>query len=154
MGADPVIYCLERLTDYAEFERLCHDIMALQGYPNIEPLGRFSDKGRDAIHVDRTDPAQVTIFAYSVREDWRKKLEEDCGKIKRHRHKCRRLVFGCTADYTAGERDEAVVFVKKKFRWELELYGLERLRVLLANAVEIIEKIPIFVTDAPRKSWR
>jgi hypothetical protein len=27
MGADAAIYCLEQVTDYAQFERLCHDLM-------------------------------------------------------------------------------------------------------------------------------
>jgi hypothetical protein len=32
-------------------------------------LGGFSDKGRDAVHVNRLDGV-TTIFRYSVREDW------------------------------------------------------------------------------------
>ena len=39
MAADPIIYCLENLTDYDQFERLCHDLMAASGYRTIEPLG-------------------------------------------------------------------------------------------------------------------
>src|SRR5882724_12022783 len=69
---------LEHLTDYAQFERLCHDLMAASGCTAIEPLGGTKDKGRDALHVDHNDPGTVTIFAYSVREDWQKKLDEDC----------------------------------------------------------------------------
>ena len=129
MGASLTVYCLDKLTDYLEFERLCHDIMSLEGYESIEPLGGFSDKGRDAIHVDRSD--QTTIFAYSVREDWRVKLAEDARKIHKYGHKCDRLVFVTTADFTASERDEAVGFVGDEFGWELDLYGIERLRVLL-----------------------
>ena len=71
MAADPTIYCLEAITDYFEFERLCHDLMSLEGYKSIEPLGGFSDKGRDAIHINKSN--ETTIFAYSVREDWRAK---------------------------------------------------------------------------------
>jgi|GEM_PF-4456659 hypothetical protein len=52
MAADPLIYCLEHVTEYDQFERLCHDMMALDGYKNIEPLGGSKGKGRDAIHVD------------------------------------------------------------------------------------------------------
>jgi len=44
MGANPTIYCLENLTDFYDFERLCTDLMALEGYPSIKPLGGFSDK--------------------------------------------------------------------------------------------------------------
>jgi tetratricopeptide (TPR) repeat protein len=129
MATNPTVYCLETITDYFAFERLCHDLMALEGYPAIEPLGRFADKGRDAIHVSKSN--RTTIFAYSVREDWRAKLAEDANKIKEHNHTCDELVFISTAEFSAGERDEAVTSILKEFGWELKLYGIERLRILL-----------------------
>ena len=110
MSADPLIYCLERLTDYAQFERLCHDLVAPE-YPKMEPLGGFTDMGRDAIHFDRATGIS-TVFAYSVRDDWRKKLEEDAKKVRKHGHACDRLVFLSTANFSAGERDRAVDFVR------------------------------------------
>lgn len=129
MGVNLTIYCLQNITDYAEFERLCHDLMSLVGYISIEPLGRFKDKGRDAIHISNSNGS--TIFAYSVREDWRAKLAEDATKIHKHGHPCNNLVFATNADFTAGERDEAVSFIRDSYGWELEIYGLERLRVML-----------------------
>src|SRR5438105_13004256 len=71
MAADLLVYCLEQVTDYDQFERLSHDLMALNGYPNIEPLGGSKDKGRDALHSDKNSDGKTTVFAYSVREDWR-----------------------------------------------------------------------------------
>lgn len=132
MAADPIVYCLEQLTDYAQFERLCHDLMSLEGYRNIEPLGGTKDKGRDAIHINASDGA-VSIFAYSVREDWQKKLTEDSDKVVTNKHNCTRLVFLTTASFTAMERDKAVEHVRKTYRWTLELYGIERLRTMLAT---------------------
>ncbi len=133
MAADRFIYCLEQITDYIQFERLCHDLMAAEGYTNIEPLGGSQDKGRDAIHVDRGNPDDVTIFAYSVREDWKVKLKSDCRTIHGHGHACRHLVFLCTELFTPDERDKAVNDIKSHYGWQLELYGLERLRVLLST---------------------
>lgn len=79
MSADPVIYCLERTSDHREFERLCSALLAVAGYPGIEPLGGTGDKGRDAIiRVD--DVGQRTVFAYTVRSDWRTKLASDCAR--------------------------------------------------------------------------
>lgn len=132
MAADRLIYCLEQLTDYDQFERLCHDLMALNGYRNIEPLGGSKDKGRDAIHVDASN-GTVTIFAYSVRDDWRDKLDEDSKKVHQHGHTCQRLAFLCTAAFTATERDKAVDHIRTRYGWTLELYGLERLRNILAT---------------------
>lgn len=129
MGANPIIYCLENLTDYFEFERLATDLMVLEGFKGIEPLGGFSDKGRDAIHVHKS--GKTTLFAYSVRENWRVKLSEDAGKIKKHDHTCDDLIFVTTSDFSASERDEAIASIKKEYGWDLQLYGQERLRVLL-----------------------
>lgn len=129
MPTSPIKYCLQELTDYSDFEGLCHDLMAVEGYPKIEPLGGFSDKGRDAIHLD--DSGKSTIFAYSVREDWRAKLAEDAAKIKRHNHTCDEMVFLSTAEFSAHERDEAVRSILDDYGWTLQLFGLERLRVLL-----------------------
>lgn len=129
MPTNLITYCLGEVTDYSAFERFCHDLMSLEGYTRIEPLGGFSDKGRDAIHVSTT--GETTVFAYSVREDWRAKLSEDADKIRRHGHSCDTLTFVTTADFSVGERDEAVGFIRDKYSWRLELYGLERLRVLL-----------------------
>lgn len=144
MAADPIVYCLEQVTDYDQFERLCHDLMALSGYPEIEPLGGSKDKGRDAIHVNRSGtPAVATVFAYSVREDWLKKLNEDAGKVKKWGHPCDKLVFLSTAYFTSAERDNAIASVARDFGFAVELHGIERLRVMLATTHErVVAKHP------------
>ena len=140
MSANITIYCLEQITDYLEFERLCNDLMALEGYADIEPLGGFSDKGRDAIHVDKD---KSTIFAYSVREDWKIKLLEDATKVRRHGHACDELVFVTTSSITVAARDNAIKDIKEKFGWSLKIFGLERLRVLLeTNHPEVRANYP------------
>jgi hypothetical protein len=134
MSADPIIYCLEQLTDYRQFERLCSDVMAGSGYENIEPLGGSNDRGRDALHVCREDPDDVTIFAYSVRSDWRQKLlEEDCERIKEEGHQLKRVVFACTSAITSTQKDSVKEAVRDRFGWALELFDIERLRVRLAS---------------------
>lgn len=132
MSADPIIYCLEHLTDYRQFERLCFDLMAGSGYPDIEPLGGASDRGRDALHHGRGQ-AGVTLFAFTVREDWKRKLLEDCNRLRLEKHQFSELVFVCTSSLTAQEKDEAVAHVKGEFGWDLKIYDLERIRVLLAG---------------------
>ena len=129
MAANLTTYCLEEVTDYIEFERLCSALMSLEGYSYIEPLGGFKDKGRDAIHVNESD--KTTIFAYSVREEWRVKLTEDAEKVHKHQHTCDQFIFITTATFTAHQRDEAVAYIKNEFGWQLELFGVERLRILL-----------------------
>lgn len=130
MSADLTIYCLQQVTDYLEFERFCHDLMVLEGFSALEPLGGFSDKGRDALHVNKTSK-EITIFAYSVREDWNVKLKEDARKINKNGHSCQQLVFITTQNVTAGQRDEAMSFIQNKYNWQLTIYSAERLRTLL-----------------------
>lgn len=133
MAADPIIYCLQELTDYDQFERLCSDVMAGLDYPGIEPLGGRADKGRDAIFANRGDPASAAVFSYSVRQDWRTKLDEDCEKVRKHGHSCRRFVFVNTSSLTANDKDVAKKEVHDKFGWDLVIYDLERLRVELTG---------------------
>jgi hypothetical protein len=147
MAADPIIFCLKELTDYDQFEHLCHDLMALEGYPNIEPLGGSKDKGRDAIDVSRNGK-RTSIFAYSVREDWLKKLKEDAGKIKKYGHVCNQLVFLVTEKITATERDNAIKLVQKQFGWKLKIYHLARLRVLVVKHRHLLPHHPQIFTPA------
>lgn len=121
----------------------------MNGFPNIEPLGGKKDKGRDAINIDRSNLEEITIFAYSVREDWKNKLTEDADKIKRHSHPCKRLVFMCTASFTANQRDDTIAYIKDTFGWELWLFGLERFRIqLAANHSHLLPKHPQIFTPA------
>ncbi|MCM2372091.1 TIR domain-containing protein [Aporhodopirellula aestuarii] len=143
MSANPIVYCLQQLTDYLQFERLCHDILALDGYHNLEPIGGSGDKGRDAIHVDKMNGGRTTIFAYSVREDWFTKLKEDAKKIVKHKHTCDQWVFLSTAKISANERDDAIKLVKEKYKWDVDLYGIERFRTLLSTThKEVIAEHP------------
>lgn len=134
MSADPLIYCLQQLTDYRQFERLCTDIMAGVGYEDIDPLGGPSDRGRDALHVVRREPADITVFAFSVRSDWRRKLMQDCDRVREEQHTLQRLVFVSTSSITATEKDEAKGAVRETYGWDLEIYDMERLRVLLTTS--------------------
>lgn len=131
MSANPIIYCLENLTDYLQFERLCSDLMAGIGFINIEPIGGTGDKGRDAVHISRDD-GKLTIFAYTVRSDWFTKLMKDCERIKEVNHNPSKVIFVCTSSLSGTDRDLAREKVKSKFNWDLDIYDLERIRVLLS----------------------
>ena len=130
MSADPIIYCLEHLTDYRQFERLCSDLMTGCGYPHIDPLGGSADGGRDALYQCPGD--ELTIFAYSVRVDWRRKLLQDCARIRVEGHVPARVVFVCTTALSAPDKDEIVAHVREIYGWLLDVFDLERIRVQLA----------------------
>lgn len=132
MSADHIVYCLERVSDYRGFERLCSAILAGTDYPGIDPLGGTGDGGRDAII--RTDSSgRRIVFAYTVRGDWDTKLKGDCKRVKELGHNPSVFVFVCTEALNAAEKDRAHDLVSKNYGWTLDLYDLERLRVQLVS---------------------
>ncbi len=132
MSADRIVYCLERISDYREFERLCSALLAGTDYPGIDPLGGTGDGGRDAII--RTDASgRRIVFAYTVRGDWETKLKSDCNRVKELGHNPSTFVFVCTEALNAADKDRAHELLSKKYGWILDLYDLERLRVQLAS---------------------
>lgn len=132
MSADRIVYCLERVSDYRDFERLCSALLAGTDYPGIDPLGGTGDGGRDAII--RTDAAgRRIVFAYTVRGDWEVKLKKDCNRVRELNHDPSIFVFVCTEALNAADKDRAHAMVAKEYGWTLDLYDLERLRVLLVS---------------------
>lgn len=146
MSADPIVYCLERLTDYRQFERLATDLMARIGYPNIEPIGGTQDGGRDAIFYDEADEA-LTVFAYSVRVDWEAKLQHDCRRISRLEISPNRVAFVSTQEISARKKDKHRAAVARDYGWKLDFYDIERIRALLRGSQqELLDHHPsIFV---------
>jgi len=132
MSADLILYCLERVTDYRDFERLCSVLLAGAGYPGIDPLGGTGDEGRDAI-IRSDESGRKIGFAYTVRSDWRVKLGADCRRVQEKGHDPSVFVFVCTEVLSASDKDFAHKFVAEKFGWTLDLFDLERLRVQLAG---------------------
>ncbi len=132
MSADRIIYCLESLSDYRDFERLCSAMLAGGDYPGIEPLGGTGDGGRDAI-IRIDESGRRIVFAYTVRADWRTKLRSDCARVREKKHNPDVFVFVCTDALDASDKDAAHDLVAKEFGWCLDLYDIERLRVQLVG---------------------
>ena len=132
MSADAIVYCLERVSDYRDFERLCSALMAGAGYPCLDPLGGTGDEGRDAI-IRSDDAGRKIGFAYTVRADWRVKLGEDCKRVHEKGHDPDVFVFVCNEPLSASEKDEAHAFLAGKYGWKLDLFDLERVRVQLVS---------------------
>ena len=132
MSADRIVYCLERVSDYRDFERLCSALLAGTDYPGIDPLGGTGDEGRDAII--RTDASgRRIVFAYTVRGDWLTKLKSDCNRVQERQHNPNVVVFVCTEALSAADKDKAHELLAKTYGWTLDLYDLERLRVQLVG---------------------
>jgi len=84
MGPDLVDYALDTMTDSRGFEKLAAEIMMLEGYPTIEPLGGVHDQGEDAraaglFYANR--PVH-TVFQFTLQEDLAGKIDATCLRLK------------------------------------------------------------------------
>jgi len=141
---DPIVACLQAITDYVRYERFCTDLMRFDGFLGIEPLGGVADKSRDSVLLKN---GQNFIFHYSVRQDWKTKLWEDAEGVRRHGHPCTQIVCVNPAEFTTAERDDCIQRFKQEFGWPLELYGVDRIASMLrTNASPLLRAYPeIFV---------
>lgn len=135
MSANPIIYCLERLTDYRQFERLASDLMAGTQYPGLEPIGGTGDGGRDALYVHKNSGI-TTIFAYSVRSDWKTKLRADCKRISELNHPVDAIVFVSTQVISGSQKDDMRKEIHERYAWSIDYYDIERIRVLLTGVLK------------------
>lgn len=127
MSPDPITYCLERVSAYRDFERLCSAFLAGVGYPSIDPMGGTGDEGRDAL-IRSDESGRKISFAYTVRSGWRAKLASDCRRVHDKGHDPDIFVFVCTEALSASDKDFAHKSVADKYGWTLDLFDLERLR--------------------------
>ncbi len=153
MSADPIVYCLEHLTDYVQFERLASDLMARAGYSDIEPMGGTADSGRDATHwCPSTNNTRV--FAYSVRSDWETKLRQDCARLSETGVDATEVVFVSTQMLPTARKDALRVEIAVEYGWEVVYFDIERIRVMLTGpCVDLLERHPsIFCAPWFRRS--
>lgn len=141
MAADPIIICLERLTDYREFERLCCALLSDAGYQRIDPMGGTGDDGRDAISRD-DGQGGVIVFAFTVRKDWFSKLQSDSSRVKETQTGVKTLVYVCTSSLSATDKDRAFEYIRTTYGWHLDLIDIESLRMRLVHRHHLIAHHP------------
>src|SRR6185437_7726118 len=83
VSLDLIEIALSRLTDFAEFERLATEVMYLDGWHDIKPLGGVSDQGQDAISESFFQAElERTVFQYTLQEYLPGKVAETIEKLK------------------------------------------------------------------------
>jgi hypothetical protein len=94
LSLDLIQIGLNRLTDFSEFERLATEIMYLEGWHVIRPLGGVSDEGQDAIseRFFREEEEERTVFQYTLQEYLPGKIEETIEKLEKNSIKFTELV--------------------------------------------------------------
>ena len=84
MGPDIVEIGLSSITDFLDFEQLATELLLLEGFAGIKPLGLRGDKGIDAT-VEKfflDDEVNRTVFQYTTQDYLTGKVRETIKKLK------------------------------------------------------------------------
>ncbi len=79
-----VLWLLDNETDDRAFERLCTSLMYRWGYRKIIPIGRTSDRGRDAeaeIALGEGRNTERVFFQFTLERRWEPKLTKNLRKF-------------------------------------------------------------------------
>jgi hypothetical protein len=84
VSLDLIDLALDRMTDFAEFERLATEVMYLDGWHDIKPLGGTADLGVDAAseRFFRQADVERTVFQYTLQEYLPGKISETITKLR------------------------------------------------------------------------
>lgn len=128
---DKVLYALDVEIQPRDFERLCVDLLAREGYRHIEPGGGNKDQGKDAeIRYWRgaSDQCSVVAFQFSLEKKWEQKLSRDATKIAKGDSDVGEMVFVTSQKVTGVRKNQLRAEFKSKRRWELTIYDREWFR--------------------------
>ena len=137
---------LENYTDFVKFERLCCDLLSVYGYEGIIPrgLGKI-DGGIDAVLIDRNDNTatcniKTTIFHFSTRRDYERKLKEDLNKTREKGYNPSQVVFVTNRRIEPLQQDKLKKGDKEEYQWDLTIHDQEWLRIPLDTDYQRIRK--------------
>lgn len=134
MSLDIVEIALDRLTDFADFERLATEVMQNEGYPDIKPLGGYRDSGRDAVVETfyELTRRRRTIFQFTSQETVKSKLESTIKRLAETGQEYSTLVLVTTNRITA-ERQDELQRVARDADISLEIFDRKTLVARLSN---------------------
>lgn len=91
---DLLEYALDKYTDFKKFEQLSTEIMALEGYKTIRPVGGIDDEGIDAELVSYyEDDTFKTVFQYTIQENLPSKISNTIKKLEENKIDYQLLIF-------------------------------------------------------------
>jgi tetratricopeptide (TPR) repeat protein len=132
MTPNILLWTLDNITDTTQFERLCVDLLVLNGYHDLVPIGGAADRGRDAeVRRSVARSGERTFFQFTVERRWEPKLRLELEKVERYRHEIDVYGFITTHRVSGAKRDQLAKHVSERYGWELTVFDREWLRVQL-----------------------
>jgi tetratricopeptide (TPR) repeat protein len=131
-----ILWALDREIQPRDFERLCVDLLAREGYIHIEPVGGTKDQGRDAeIPFWKGESAgrAVLAFQFSLEKTWERKLINDAAKIAKNCPGAVGMVFVTSQPVTGAKRDKLCQDFRTQRGWHFALFEREWLRHRLSE---------------------
>jgi tetratricopeptide (TPR) repeat protein len=128
---DQLLWALDNDIQPRDFERMCVDLLAREGYRHINPIGGTKDHGRDAefrCWSGASDGGSVVVFQFSLQQSWEKKLREDAEKITAHCPNAVTMVFVSSQAITGSKQDQLRAEFKSQHGWDFIVYHREWLR--------------------------
>lgn len=91
---DIIEIALDYYTDFKKFERLATEIMSLEGFGAITPVGGIDDEGVDAEIVRYyKDEIQRTVFQFTIQENITAKISDTIKKLKENNIEFQQLII-------------------------------------------------------------
>lgn len=91
---DLIDYALEQNTDFRKFEQLSLEVLKLNGFDNIKPVGGIDDEGMDATLVKYyEDETHTTIFQVTLQDNINTKIYDTFTKLINNKIQFNELVL-------------------------------------------------------------
>ena len=135
MSFDAIELALGHMTDFAEFERLATEVMYLEGWDDIRPLGGKGDLGQDAVSERFYGQSNIqrTVFQYTLQQYLPDKVKATIVKLLRNDIDFTELVIVTPRPISA----ERIIKMKRTARTDhsiaLDVYEGETIRSRLAD---------------------
>lgn len=124
MSLDIIEIALDRISDFVGFERLATDVMYLEGWVNIKPLGGVADLGQDATseRFYESGESERTVFQYTLQEYLPGKVNDTIEKLNQNGVKFAEIVVVTPHQISSEAQTRMIQDARKTHQARLTIY--------------------------------
>lgn len=132
---DIIEFALEHYTDFRQFEKLSIEILKLNGFDSIIPIGGIDDEGIDALVVKYyQDETYTTIFQITLQDNINSKIYSTIDKLIENKVKFNELIL--VTSNQINNTQAIKTNVRKKYTGTIKLEIYERTMFISTLSVE------------------